>query len=89
MSLEAAMERLAVAVERNTGNAAVAEIIRQRDAWQKRAESLERERNYHSNRRDELWKDGERMGRRIAALRGTITRMKRQRKAEAQPPAGQ
>ena len=56
----------------------------QRDAWQERAQELERTRDYLSKRRDELFDEGRAKDRKIIALRGVITRMKN----NARPGAG-
>jgi hypothetical protein len=83
VSLEDAVHRLANVISTQT-NEAVAEIIRQRDAWQERAQELERTRDYLSKRRDELFDEGRAKDRKIIALRGVITRMKN----NARPGAG-
>lgn len=77
MSIESALERLAQAMELHASNSAVAEIIRQRDAWQRQAEIYKRDLDYAEKRREELYKFGMRTSRKNAALRGVITRMKR------------
>lgn len=80
MSLEDAVHRLANVIGTQT-NAAVAEIIRQRDVFQKRAEQLERDSEFYRKRRDDLYDQGQHKGRQIAALRGVIKRMKKQETA--------
>ena len=78
-SLEDAINRLASAAERNYSGSAVAEIIRQRDEaiaqrdkWKRDAEYYMQDRNAASDRRRKA-------ERKLAALRGVITRMKKQR----------
>lgn len=84
MSLEDAVHRLANVIGTQT-NEAVSEIIRQRDSAQKRAQQLERERDYYSRRKDELYEKCHTKDRQIAALRGVITRMK----TNSRPGAGE
>lgn len=75
MSLEDAVYRLANVIGTQT-NEAVAEIIRQRDAAQKRAQELERSCDYYESLNNEKYEAGRAKDRQIAALRGVITRMK-------------
>ena len=76
MSLEDAVHRLANVIGTQT-NEAVAEIIRQWDMWQKRAQELERSRDYYESRNNEKCEAGRAKDRQIAALRGVITHMKK------------
>jgi hypothetical protein len=77
MALEDAVARLASAIERSQSNAVVAEIIRQRDQWQKLAEERGRRGDMYQSWYHDKSVANQRLGRVIAALRGTITRMKR------------
>ena len=71
MSLEDAVNRLteAVQMQNNRNDAAVAEIIRQRDAWKKQSERDSTGAKYYLKMKHEQ--------RVNASLRGVITRMKR------------
>jgi hypothetical protein len=77
MSLEDQIGRLANAVAMQEQNSAVAEIIRQRDDANSRANVSAREAAYYCDRRDDVYKKLEAEKRRSAALRGVITRMKK------------
>lgn len=77
MALEDAIRELARAVATNEEGRAVAEIIRQRDTWQKESDRLRTDRDYWKMRKEEIEKDNLRMGRVISSLRGVITRMKK------------
>ena len=79
MALEDQVYRLALAVEKQGDAAAVREIIRQRDQALADLESVKRQRDMYSRWSDEKSDTTARLGRRIAALQGVITRMKRQR----------
>ena len=82
MALEDQVYRLALAVEKQGDAAAVREIIRQRDQALADLESVKRQRDMYSRWSDEKSDTTARLGRRIAALQGVITRMKRQRVGE-------
>jgi hypothetical protein len=77
MALEHSVERLARAVESQGEASAVAEIIRERDDYKQRLQCMTEYRNDTQARADRAEKENQRMGRRIFALRGVITRMKR------------
>lgn len=81
MAIEDAINRLAEAVLRNQQGAAVAEIIRQRDAWQKQAEQWKRDADFYLAGRSEHYKSAEHHRKVAASLRGVITRMKKARQA--------
>lgn len=74
MSLEDAINRLAVATE---NNAAVREIIRQRDEALLKVESLARSLKWTENMKDSYYKSYQEQSRKNIAMRGVITRMKR------------
>ncbi len=76
MSIEDAINRLANAVSASTQNSAVAEIIRQRDAWQKEYEAMERSRDYYSDRMEKFWSELEHERRVSRGLRSALKRMK-------------
>jgi hypothetical protein len=77
MSLEDAIYRLAQATE---NNAAVREIMRQRDEAIQQRDSWKRKHEYIDSDRTRYQQRVLKGDRRIAALRGTITRMKRKAK---------
>lgn len=77
MSLESAVERLALAVARQAGNAAVAEIIRERDLARRQQADMTWDRDQEQRMRMGLQQRGAAKDRRIASLRGVITRMKK------------
>ena len=79
MSLEDAVNRLteAVQMQNNRNDAAVAEIIRQRDAWKKQSERDSTGAKYYLNGRNEYYNRMKHEQRVNASLRGVITRMKR------------
>jgi hypothetical protein len=79
MSLEDAVFQLASAVSRNQQGAAVAEIIRQRDAWQAQSVRDARDAKFYEERRNEYWKELQHHICVNSSLRGVITRMKKQR----------
>lgn len=81
MAIEDAINRLAAAVERNQQGAAVAEVIRQRDEWQKQAEQWKRDAEFYLTGRNEHYESAQHHRKVAAALRGVITRMKKARQA--------
>jgi hypothetical protein len=83
MALEDAVLQLASAVARNQQGAAVAEIIRQRDYAFAQRDRWKRDAEFYEGRRNEAGKRLERANRRIAALQGVITKMKRKAALEA------
>lgn len=77
MSLEDAILTLARSIPSQQEGTAVREIIRQRDDWQKRFEQERSSKETYERWYKDEYKDKELMGRRVRALRGVITRMKR------------
>jgi hypothetical protein len=77
MALENVLERLARAIESQAEACAVAELIRQRDVFATSLETMTRDRDWYKNRMNELGDEKRLCERRIAALQGVITRMKR------------
>lgn len=80
MSLESAIERLAIATD---NNAAVQEIIRQRDEALKKLSDTERRLEWSRADAKTYSEISRRCQRKLSALRGVITRMKNQRKLDA------
>lgn len=76
MSIENSLDRLAAAMERNSHDAAVAEIVRQRDEALSRVKQLERDSGCYMTQRNERFKQLESERHRTAALRGVIKRLK-------------
>lgn len=81
MSLENVLERVASALESNNGNSAVADIIRQRDEAQNSLARLKREMDWLKQELEESRQRSFKKSRRVSALQGVITRMKRRAKA--------
>lgn len=77
MSLESAIDNLSSVVARNASNSAVAEIIRQRDAWQAESEKQRARAETYERWHRERGVENARLGRVISSLRGVITRMKK------------
>lgn len=75
MSLEDQMGRLANAIAMHD-DVAVREIIKQRDEANRLLEAERRSRQHYENRVAALGGERDDLNRRIAALRGVITRMK-------------
>ena len=77
MALENVLERLARAVECQGEGRAVAEIIRQRDEAIEMGRRTQNQCDWAENRRNQYYTDLQKAHRRISALQGVITRMKR------------
>ena len=77
MALENSIERLARAIESQAEACAVAELIRQRDVANKSLETMTHDRDWYKNRMGDLRDEKRLCERRIAALQGVITRMKK------------
>lgn len=77
MAMEDAINRLACAVERNNESMAVAEIIRQRNAWQTAYEEAKRNHEYYERRFRDQQTECQRIARSNNSLRGVVTRMKK------------
>lgn len=82
MSIEDAIYRLAAVTEKN---AAVLEIIRQRDEALSKVARLERDLKWRTESRDSYSASAQQLTRRVTALKGAITRMKRNRNPSASP----
>lgn len=78
MSLENEVARLANAVAMHE-DVAVREIIRQRDDALKQADKWKRDADFYMNNRDSYYKSLEAERRRNAALRGVITKMRKEK----------
>lgn len=83
MNLEQAILELAEAVKRNGSNAAVAELIRQRDSWQQDSANNKNRAEMYQRWYRESQTRNEKLSRVISALRGTVTRMKRKQQGGA------
>lgn len=77
MALESVIERLAYAIERGEPNIAVREIIRERDVALNNLRDMTNRRDYWEKECREQRQRGYAKDRRIASLKGVITRMKR------------
>ena len=80
MALENVLERLTRAIELQGEASAVAEVIRQRNDAQRVSESVKSDRDWYKNRMSEIGDEKRKCERRISALQGVITKMKRKAK---------
>ena len=86
MSLEDALNRVANAIGMHD-DIAVKEIIRQRDDAQSKLSAMTRNRDDEWERRTVWYERCQKANRSVAALKGVITRMKRQQAANKQKEA--
>jgi hypothetical protein len=77
MSLEDAITRLAIAIEAQGEASAVAELIRQKKNAEAARDKWKRDAEFYEERRTTIYKEWEVTLRRIASLKGVITRMKK------------
>ena len=83
MAIEEALTRLARAIELQGEGAAVAELIRQRDAAIKECDRWKRDADFYMRSRDDRYRDWECAVRVNRALRAVITKMKNKHAKES------